>query len=320
MRWLLIGVIVVLLLAAAAYLAVGYVVYAQATTLAQTCKALPNRPDAFAGNEMAPPGFDFAPYFMPGYRAVRFASRDPGIEIAGWDIPAPAPGAPAVIVVGGMGGCRCAEETLMPAGMLHRRGFRVLVIDLRDTGDSTFEDGHTAMGNEEYQDVLGAFDWLVSEQGIPPQKVGLFGNSMGAAAVLNAFAEEPRVAAIFLNSPWADPAQLIREQLAKGGYPALLAPGGLLMARIVAGDNLTAHSPLRALDRHAGRPIYLVHSLDDAFVPVAHAQQLEVRAHELGANVTAWYLPSALHVAGYITYPEEFEERMAAFFRAALGA
>ena len=44
---------------------------------------------------------------------------------------------------------------LTPAGMLWRNGFNVLLIDLRDTGDSTFQDGRSTIGNEEHRDVLG---------------------------------------------------------------------------------------------------------------------------------------------------------------------
>ena len=48
----------------------------------------------------------------------------------------------------------------MPAGMLHRAGFGVLVIDLRDFGLSDREDGHWAGGIDEYGGVTRAWRWL----------------------------------------------------------------------------------------------------------------------------------------------------------------
>ena len=51
--------------------------------------------------------------------------------------------------------------------MLARSGFSVLMMDLRDAGDSDVEDGRVAWGTEEYLDVLGAWDWLKFGEGHP---------------------------------------------------------------------------------------------------------------------------------------------------------
>jgi uncharacterized protein len=320
MRRLLIVIVTLVVLLVVAYLAIGYVVYDRTTAVTANCERhMTNRPDNFNGDVYNWPEIDYAPYFMAAYEDARFPSRDPGIEIAGWYIEA-APDAPAVIIVAGVGGCKYAEEALLPAGMLSRNGFNVLAIDLRDTGDSTYEDGRTAIGSEEYQDAQGAYDWLVNVKGIPPQKVGLLGNSLGGATAIHAFATEPGIAALFLNSPFANLPQVIDEELQRLGYPTLLEPAAMLMARLVAGDNLTAYSPLDDLAAHGGRPIFVVHSMDDARVSVSHARQLEARGQEVGADLTMWYLPSAEHVSGYATYPEEFEQRMVEFFEDALGA
>lgn len=321
MRWVWIGLAAVVLLLVVAYFGVGYVVYDQTSDIEGKCeKRMANRPDAFSGDIDTWPEFDYTPYFIEGdYKEVTFPSRDDGIQISGWYFEAD-PAAPAVIVVHGLGACKYSVEALMPASMLYRNGFNVLAIDLRDAGDSTYEDGRTAIGSEEYQDALGAFDWLVSEKGIPAEKIGMLGNSLGGATAMNAFAAEPGIAALFLNSPFANLPQVIRDELQRNGYPALLAPAALIMARVVAGDNLTERSPLEGMDAHGGRPIFLVASMDDTRVSVSHTQQLEARAKELGADVTVWYLPSAVHIAGYVTYPDEFEEKMVGFFKEALGA
>ena len=105
---------------------------------------------------------------MPHYESVRFPSRQPGINIAGWWVEGK-PGAPAVILVHGLGGCKNAIDVLVPAGMLWRNGFSVLMIDLRNIGESDFVDGRSTAGNVEYQDVLGAWDWLVTNKGYQPR-------------------------------------------------------------------------------------------------------------------------------------------------------
>ena len=120
--------------------------------------------------------FDTSPYFMPEPEVVTIPSRDAGIEVSGWYIPAAEPDTPTVIVVHGVTACKRDHAVLLPAGMLHRNGFSVLLIDLRDHGDSTFEDGRYAGGTEEHRDVLGAWDWLQSAKGVPAERIGWSGS------------------------------------------------------------------------------------------------------------------------------------------------
>ena len=59
--------------------------------------------------------------------------------------------------------------------MLHRNGFSVFLMDLRDHGDSEGDDARFAGGSEEYMDVLGGWDWVRS-QGVPAARIGLLGH------------------------------------------------------------------------------------------------------------------------------------------------
>jgi dipeptidyl aminopeptidase/acylaminoacyl peptidase len=319
---LIAAAVVIVVVALAAYLGMGYVIYSKLANVAGSCdEHLANRPDNFARHPDWPVGFDVTPYFMSPYEAVKFPSREPGIEVAGWWMPAkPAdPAAPAVILVDGLGGCKNSIAVLVPAGMLWRNGFNVLMIDLRDTGDSTFEDGRSAIGNEEYQDVLGAWDWLVNAKGFDPQRIGIFANSLGSATANYAFSEEPRTAALFLQSTFGNLQQVIAGELRRSGYPAFLAPGALLMGRVVAGDNLVAHNPLDAIRKAAGRSVYIVHTHADARIDISQSKQLLAAAQAAGVNVTAWFPERGEHVQTPAAYPQEFEQRMVDFLRAALG-
>ena len=209
----LIGIAIALVvLLVVAYFGMGYVIYDKLGNVKGSCdEHLANRPDNFALHPEWPAGFDVTPYFMTGYESVKFPSRDSGIEVAGWWIPAipPDPAARTVILVDGLGGCKNSIAVLVPAGMLWRNGFNVLLIDLRDTGDSTFQDGRSTIGNEEHRDVLGAWDWLVKEKGIDPKRIGLLANSLGGANANYAFSAEPRIAALFLQSTFGNLQQII---------------------------------------------------------------------------------------------------------------
>jgi fermentation-respiration switch protein FrsA (DUF1100 family) len=308
----------IVVLATAAYAVMGAVIYNQLSDVEGSCdEHLGNTPDRF---DLHPdwPDLELPPYFMPNHETVRFPSREPGIDIAGWWIVSDRD-APAVILVDGLGGCKHAIPVLIPAGMLWRNGFNVLLIDLRDTGGSTFEDGRSAIGNEEYLDVLGAWDWLVEVQGFATERIGFFANSLGGATALYAFSEEPRVASLFLHSTFGNLQQIIAAELTRNGYPAFLAPSAIAMGRVVGGDNLVAHDPITAIQQAGARPVYIVHSQADTRIVIEQSQQLAAAAESAGVNLTTWFPAESDHVQTPAIYPEEFERRVVGFFQETIG-
>lgn len=259
-----------------------------------------------------------APYFMPDYQHVSFPSRgDTNLTIDGWMIPAATADAPTVIVVHGQGSCKRDPAILMPAGMLHRQGFGVLLIDVRDSGDSSTEDGRFGAGSDEYRDVLGAWDWLVGG-GTAPQRIGLFGQSGGAAAIVVAMGEEPQVAAGWEESGFMDMAVLVKEELRRMGFPEILAPAGTLWAQVF-GDDFVGKSPLAELKKVGTRPFQVVHGSHDQRVNVHHATDAEAVLKVANPSATAWLIPNGEHVQGPFLVPEEYEARLGTFFHAALG-
>jgi dipeptidyl aminopeptidase/acylaminoacyl peptidase len=261
--------------------------------------------------------FDERPYFMPEYEDVRIPSRQKGIMLAAWYVPGRAD-APAIVVTHGINGCKCDPNVLTVAGMLHRNGFNVLLPDMRNHGRSDIDNGRTAVGNKEFQDVLGAWDWLIAEKGFTAGHIGLYAESLGAGTTLIAFAQEPRVAAAWVDSPFSDLKQIMDEELARNNYPAVLADGSLFVAKIVSGDDLLAHDPSDAILKDAGRPIFIVHGTADQRIGVHHTQQLADLAAEVGANVTVWMPEGVPHVGAEFDLPVEYEQRLVAFFTAAL--
>ncbi|HET9085827.1 MAG TPA: alpha/beta fold hydrolase [Candidatus Limnocylindrales bacterium] len=264
------------------------------------------------------PGLDTSGYLMPTPQDVRFPSREAGIEISGWWLPADDPAAPAIVVVHGHSACKRDHDVLLPAGMLYRNGFSVLLIDLRDHGESTDEDGRFAGGTEEYRDVLGAWDWLQTKEGIPADRIGLVGISLGAATVLIAAGEEPRVSATWEDSSYADIAVAIDAELARNGYPGFLEPGGVLMARLISGDDLRSRSPLDAVRKMTGRDLYITHGAADERLSVRYASTLTAAARDSDVRVTTWIVPAAGHTKAMGLVPDAYERRLIGFFQGAL--
>jgi fermentation-respiration switch protein FrsA (DUF1100 family) len=265
---------------------------------------------------------------MPGPQEVRFASRDPqlpGDALAGWWIPAVAEDAPAVVVVHGIRSCRREANVLVPAGMLHRAGFSVFLMDLRDHGDSGGDDRRFSGGTEEHLDVLGAWDW-VRAQGVPAERIGILGMSFGGITTLVAAGQERAIRATWTDSAAPRSGEAIGLFLEdQSGDPTglskLLVPGTVLWARIIAGDDLTRFDAIDGLATMSARYAAFVHGADDAALPATFATELHDAAVAAGAtSPDAWIVPGAHHTEAVFVDPAGYEQRLLAFFCAALGA
>jgi hypothetical protein len=318
LRRIVIALLVAFAAFAIAYGAASVVVWNKLTDVPTDCRQKwgANSPESFA----VPTSYvlDTQPWAMPAPEEVILPSRDSAITIAAWWLPAVEPDAPAVLVVHGFGACRRDHAVLLPAGMLHRNGFSVLLIDLRDHGDSTIEDGRFAGGTDEYRDVLGAWDWMQTEKGIRAERIGLLGISLGAATVLLATGQEPRVAAVWEDSSYADLDSAIQAELAREGYPGFLSAGGVLAARLISGDDLVSYSPLDAVKLLQGRPLFITHGTSDTRLSVSYAHTLETAVRADGGDVETWIVPGAEHAEAMLTQTAEYERRLVDFMRRTL--
>jgi len=324
---LIIGILIgVIAVAAVGYLGAAVVVYDRISRVDADCggRFRDNTPAAWstvgASARSVAPAFDAARLFVSEYHEVRIASRDPGIDLHAWWLPSrDGTEAPTVIIVHGRGSCVREPEVLASAGMLHRLGYGVLLLDLRDHGASTVEDGRYAGGTEEFRDVQGAVDWLVA-RGAEPGRIGVLGTSMGAATVIIAAGQDERIAAVWEDSGYADIETRIAEELEQQGYPRLLAPAANLVARIVSGDDLTSHTVLGELTNLRGRHLFIAHGAMDGRTYVSHADALAEAARSAGVRTDRWIVAEAGHVEAMFLHPEEYERRLEGFFRAAFGS
>ncbi len=248
----------------------------------------------------------------PAPRSVRFAARDGRAQIAGWYLPAPQP-AGAVVFVHGKDACR-GDELKSPTGALARAlrdaGLSVLSIDLRGHGDSSR--ARLTYGARERHDVLGAVDWLRAQG---QTRIGVLGASMGASTALMAAADEPGIAALVVDSPFADFHLMIQRQYRKlSGLPGCFLPGALVVGRLLTGVDLRGVRPIASAAALAGRPVLVIHSEGDRFIPVADAHTL---AGALGAEL--WTTATRGHIGSFGGEPAAYTDRVLAFFGRHLG-
>lgn len=315
--------VLVIVLAGGVYLGAGGIAWASELAVDTSCMDLHSdqTPANFTATWGQPPDVvtvDAAPYRFSDAQEVKIPSRTSGISLGGWWAAPTKPETRAVVVVHGKLSCRHDPAVLLPAGMLHKAGFGVLIIDLRNHGTSDRDNGHWAGGTDEWQDVLGAFDWLRG-RGIPAASIGFAGYSMGAGATVYALGHEATAAAAWLDSPYADIMSMSLK--VAGPIKAVLVPGAMVMGQVLGGDPLLGETPEDVFEtRLAGRPVAIVHGDADETIPVEQGKQLAAAAAVGGTKVTPWIVAGAGHIESAFLQTAEYARRMTVFFRTSLSS
>ncbi len=310
---------IIMLFGIVAYFALGYYIYNTMTIAHPKCESVymdgrrDFTPSYFEGEYDYPEiDIDVSTYLMESYEDVEFPAREDGIRVSGWFAPASTPSERVVIVVHGGDVCKRNTSVLLPAGMLANNGFDVLLIDLRNHGDSEVV-GERFTGTDEYKDALGAYDWLIT-QGYAPESIGIMGVSMGAATSVNAFGAEENIAALWSDSSFSDLPTVLEDQLAMNGLPAFMKSAVILVAKL-DGYDLNEISPAKSIKNHANRPMTITHGTEDEWINVSSAYTLH-EATDSAADL--WIIEGARHVEAMFLYPEEYAGKMIAFFDEAL--
>jgi alpha-beta hydrolase superfamily lysophospholipase len=247
--------------------------------------------------------------YQMAYEDIKETARIDGMQIAGWFIPSQG-NDKAVIMVPGRNQSRTSElygRFVELASNLHASGLNVLMIDLRGHGQSP--DANYSFGIIERRDVEGAVDWLI-QKGFKEGSIGALGISLGAASVIGAAAEEPKISAIVEDSCYADLNPIMKTQFADSGLPGFLLTPSLWMVRLRFGFDLTEARPVQEMSAISPRPMLIIHSKTDELVPEQQAEQLRAAYPQ----AEAWILDGPEHARSFNAYPQEYSQRVNAFF------
>lgn len=191
------------------------------------------------------------------YRDVNFDSAD-GVALHGWFVPADAPIGTVIIFHGNAGNISHRLDTLR---IFNTLGLESFIFDYRGYGQSAGRP--TEPGT--YLDAEAAWRYVTETRGIAPERVLLFGRSLGAAiAARQASIATP--AALIIESAFTSAPDLATQL-----YPIFPVR---LLARLDYGTQ-------RFL-REGDAPVLVVHSRDDDIVPFSHGQALLETAGERG--------------------------------------
>jgi alpha-beta hydrolase superfamily lysophospholipase len=200
---------------------------------------------------------------FPGYR---------GIPLEAWHVPAPPPERGLVLLFHGHADCKASQ--LPVARALHQLGWSTFLVDFHGSGGSGGD--RTSLGFHEATDVAAALHY--SGAFAPGRRV-LFGQSMGAAAVLKAVHDgglDPH--GIVLECPFDRFATTVERRFAALGVPAFPAANLLLFwGGRQAGFDPFSYAPVEDA-RAVKSPLLLLHGDADAYITVDEARHIAANA------------------------------------------
>jgi pimeloyl-ACP methyl ester carboxylesterase len=134
-----------------------------------------------------------------------------------------------------------------------RRGLGVFALDYRGFGESEGMISEAGI----YRDAEAAYDYLRSELKIPPQRILLYGFSMGAAVAID-LATRVEAAGLMVEGAWLSIPRLGSER-----YP-------FLPISLVARNRFSSEEKVREV----AMPKLFVHARADGKVPIGHGRRL----------------------------------------------
>jgi hypothetical protein len=200
----------------------------------------PNLPSRLVAATPADVGLEF--------ETVTLSTAD-GETVTGWFVPAPHARGTLLYLHGNAGN---VGHRLDGIAMFHQLGLDTLIIDYRGYGASSGKPSEAGT----YQDALAAWNHLTRHKRLAPERIVLFGESLGGSvAAWLAARYEP--AGLITYASFTSVPDIAREL-----YP--IFPAWLVRYRY---DTAAALARVK-------RPVLVIHSRDDEIVPFGHGQAL----------------------------------------------
>ena len=190
------------------------------------------------------------------------------ITLDAWYIPAPNATTTALL----FHGYQCSKSFLLEETMLfHQMGVSTLLVDFRGSGNST--ESYTTIGYDEADDVSAVFAYAHDKW--PDQKLLLFGQSMGAAAILRAIAiDKIQPDAIILEAVFDNLLATIRNRFHSMRVPSFPSAELLIFWAGMQYDiNGFTHNPVEYA-KQVTCPTLMMHGRDDPRAKLKEAKKV----------------------------------------------
>jgi len=242
---------------------------------------------------------------------VTFPSRGDEVQLSGWYLPATADDR-CVILLQGTGHHRNSPQirALRLGKDLVDRGFSVLLFDFRARGES--EGQRSSEGDREQWDVFGAIDY-VTGRGIPMERIGLLGFSLGAGVALLVAAQEPRIPAVVSDGGFLDyMIDLQNWYVGPFHLPSWFAIFVAFTGRVFFKADFSRVRPAQVVEE-VDQPIFFIHGEDDQVISAD--ETIELHAISDNPEDRIWIVPNTEHVNVYRRMPDTYVSQVSQFFQ-----
>jgi alpha-beta hydrolase superfamily lysophospholipase len=230
-----------------------------------------------------------------------------GFKLHGWFVPAE-PGTATVMIVHGYKDAR--SSVLGVADVLHRHGYQVLVASLRahDINDGEL----ISFGLNEMRDLEAWTSYLQKRPGVPADRIGLFGVSMGGTIGIGFTALHREISVLVADSAFSSVSDTAATSIRffTGLPPFPFAPAIIFWMEREIGGSSKDLDATRWIKDIAPRPILLLQGGADTVVSAESGRKLFDAA---GEPKELWYEPTVGHAQFLKKMPAEFEDHVTRF-------
>ncbi len=265
-------------------------------------------------------GYDLSKWWLPTIKVddVRIDVA-PDVTLAAWWIPTTRKVTNrTVIVTHGIGTSKRDFTALLPAAMLIKSGFNVLLVDQRNAGESTCTDGRHSAGQNESSDFAEVAKWLNEEKGIPGESIGMFGVSGGAIATSLTPIKSDLISAFAMEGTIFDFQAAATQEVEFQGFPGFLWQLAEFSAKNFHGVDLTAVSVKDSIVAAGSRPMLILHGDADQRLKYQSSVDFYEFARSAGVNIALETFEDADHTEGMLTETNRYAEVLTTFFDQAL--
>ncbi len=228
-----------------------------------------------------------AAYSVP-FEDVRFEAAD-GTRLHAWYAPPPEADGPVLLWAHGNAG-NLAHRAENVAAFRREARAGVFIFDYRGFGLSEGSPGEEGL----YSDARGAYAWLRTR--VPPERLFLFGRSLGAAVVVKLAAEGVQARGLILESP----------------FESLVAMGRNIFPFLPVSWIVSQKFDNAALLPSVRMPVFILHGDADQIVPFEQGKRLFEAAP---APKRFYRIPGAGHNGTYLLGGPPYWEAWRAFLR-----